>query len=185
MNKKKLWTAGLISLIALVLNFQLALAHESVTVGDYEIEYGWLNEPVIVGQLNAFIVIVSDTSSGEAQPVEDVSGLTVTVSYGGQNKTLTLQPLGEGTPGQFVAPILPTIPGQYALMFGGKLGETDVNNVEVEPEEVETADALLFPNVPATEQSANTDMTNWLLYLSILIGLIALGLGMMAVRKTR
>ena len=182
MNKKKLWIASLTSLIALVLNFQLALAHESVTVGDYEIEYGWLNEPVIVGQMNAFIMIVSDTSSGEAQPVEDVSGLTVTVSYGGQNKTLTLQPLGEDTPGQFVAPILPTIPGQYALIFGGKLGDTDVNNVEVEPEEVETADTIQFPLVASTGTGAET---SWLTWLSLFIGLIALGLGMMAVRKTR
>lgn len=185
MNKQKLWTAGLISLIALVLNFQLALAHESVTVGNYEIEYGWLNEPVIVGQLNAFIVNVADTSGGDAQPVEDVSALIVTVSYGGQSKTLKLQPLGEDTPGQFVAPILPTIPGQYALIFGGKLGDTDVNNVEVEPEEVETADALLFPNVTPAEQSANSGMTNWLIYLSLLIGLIALGLGVMSLRKAR
>lgn len=185
MNRKKLWPAGLISLIALVLNFQLALAHETVTVGNYEIEYGWLTEPTIVGQLNAFIVIVSDTSSGDAQPVEDLSALTVTVSYGGQSKTLTLQPLGEDTPGQFVAPILPTIPGQYTLIFGGKLGDTDVNQVEVQPEEVETADALLFPNVPATEQGTNTGTTNWLIYLSLLIGLIALGLGVMRLSKAR
>lgn len=185
MNRKKLGIAGLISLLALALNFQLALAHEHVAVGDYEIEYGWLNEPVIAGQMNAFIVNVSDTSSGEAQPVEDVSGLTVTVSYGGQNKILTLQPLGEDTPGQFVAPVLPTIPGQYTLIFGGKLGDTDVNNVEVEPEEVETADALLFPNEPSAEQSADTGMMNWLIYLSLLIGLIALVLGVMGLRKSR
>jgi len=185
MNKKKLWIAGLISLIALILNFQLALAHETVTVGDYEIEYGWLNEPVIAGQLNAFVVNVSDTNSGEAQPEEDVSALTVTVSYGGQSKTLTLQPLGEDTPGQFVAPILPTIPGQYALIFGGKLGDTDVNHVEVEPEEVETANALKFPSVPSTEQGVNTGITNWLIYLSLLIGLIALGLSVLNLRKAR
>lgn len=185
MNKKKLWTAGLISSFALVLNFQLALAHEHVTVGDYEIEYGWLNEPVIVGQMNAFVVNISDTSGGEAQPVEDVSALTVTVSYGGQSKTLTLQPLGEDTPGQFVAPILPTIPGQYTLTFGGELGDASVNNVEVEPEEVETADVLLFPNVTSTEESANPGVTNWLIYLSLLIGLIGLGLGVMSLRKAR
>lgn len=185
MNKKKLWTAGLIALFALVLNFQLVLAHEHVTVGDYEIEYGWLNEPVIAGQMNAFVVNVSDTSSGEAQPVEDVSALTVKVSYGGQSKTLTLQPLGEDTPGQFVAPILPTIPGQYTLTFGGELGDTDVNNLEVEPEEVETADTLLFPNVTSTEESANPGVMNWLIYLSLLIALIALGLGVMSLRRAR
>ena len=185
MNKKLFKTACLITLIALLSRYQLVLAHESVTVGNYEIEYGWVNEPVIVGQLNAIVVNVSDTSSGSAQPVEDVSALVVTVSYGGQSKTLALQLLGEDTPGQFVAPILPTIPGQYTLIFSGKLGDTDVNNVEVEPEEVETADALQFPNVTSAEQSANTGITNWLIYLSLLIGLIALGLGVMGLRKAR
>lgn len=65
MNPKNLWTASLITLIALTLNFQLALAHESVTVGDYQIEYGWLDEPVIVGQQNAIIVNVLNSSGGE------------------------------------------------------------------------------------------------------------------------
>ena len=184
MNKKKLWTAGLVSLIALLLNFQLALAHETVTVGDYEIEYGWLEEPAIVGQQNAIIVNVSNASSGEAQPVEDVSSLTVTVSYGGQSKTLTLQPLGEDTPGQFVAPILPTVAGTYTLIFGGKLGDTDVS-VEVEPEEVEGADTLQFPSLGSVQQGAGSGVTDWLIYLSLLIGLIALGLGVMALRKAR
>lgn len=97
----------MIALVALLLNFQLALAHESVTVGDYEIEIGWVDEPAIVGQQNAIAINVSNTSSGEPQPVEDVSSLTVTVSYGGQSKELTLEPLGEDTPGQFAAPSFP------------------------------------------------------------------------------
>ena len=184
MNKKKLWTAGLISLIALLVNFQLALAHESVTVGDYEIEYGWLDEPAIVGQQNAIIVNVSNIGSGEAQPMEDVSSLTVTVSYGGQSKALTLQPLGEDTPGQFVAPVLPTVAGTYTLIFGGKLGDTDVST-EVEPEEVEPADTLQFPSVDSEQQSAALGALNWLIYLSLLIGLIAIGLGLTALRKAR
>ena len=184
MNNRRKWAAGLISLILLVMNFQSALAHESVTVGDYEIEIGWLNEPPITGQQNAIIVNVSDTSNGEALPVEDIPSLTVTISYGGQSKILTLQPLGEETPGQFIAPILPTIPGQYTLILGGKLGDTNVDNVEAEPEEVAPADTLQFPKVAPVDQSTETTTTNWLVYLSLLIGLIAMGLGIMALRKT-
>ena len=101
MNKSSLITACLLALIALFTIHQTALAHESITVGDYEIEIGWVNEPPIVGQQNAIVVNVSDTSRGDAQPVEDVSSLTVTVSYGDQSRKLTLQPLGEDTPGQF------------------------------------------------------------------------------------
>ena len=184
MNKKIFGAAGLMACLALVLNFQPAFAHETVTIGDYEIEYGWLEEPAIVGQQNAIVVNVSNTASEDKQPVENISSLTVTVSYGGQNKILTLQPLGEDTPGQFVAPILPTVTGKYALIFGGKLGDTDVS-VEVEPEEVEGADTLQFPKVETAQQDSGSGVTDWLIYLSLLIGLIALSLGVMALRKTR
>jgi len=182
MNKRIYWFAGLIAVIALVLNFQLALAHESITVGDYTLEIGWLTEPPIVGQRNAIVVNVSTTSDG--QPVEDVSALTLTISYGGQSKELTLQPLGEDTPGQFVAPVLPTVAGQYTIQLGGRLGDTAVD-AEVELEEVQPADTLQFPSVQSAEQSADLGMMNWLIYLSLMIGLIALVLGVMALRRVR
>ena len=180
MNRKKLRIAGLISFILLIFNSQLVLAHETITVGNYEIEVGWLTEPPIAGQQNAVVLNVSDTSSGDAQPVEDVSSLTVTVSYGGQSRTLTLQPLGEDTPGQFVAPILPTIPGEYEVIFGGTLGDTAVD-AHTHVEEVEPADTLAFPSVdPAQPSSAGSD---WLVWLSLLIGLIGVGIGVTALRK--
>jgi hypothetical protein len=181
MKKSKVWLAGLFALIALIINFQLVLAHEEITVGDYTLEIGWLSEPPVVGQQNAIVVNVVTTS--DKKPVEDVSGLTVTVSYGGQEKTLTLQPLGEDTPGQFIAPLIPTIPGQYTIKLGGTLGNTAVS-AEVQPEEVGNADTLQFPNVAAAaDESAGTGMTSWLVYLSLLIGVIALVLGVMALRK--
>ena len=182
MNKKLFISAGLFAIVALLLNLQLAFAHESITVGDYTVEVGWLSEPPIVGQQNAIVVNVSKTS--DEQPVEDVSSLTVTVSYGGQEKALTLQPLGEDTPGQFVAPILPAVPGQYTVNLGGKLGDTDVK-VDVQPEEVQAASTLQFPSIASEEQSANLGVLNWLIYISLLIGLIALVLGVMALRKSR
>jgi hypothetical protein len=174
--------ACLITLIASVMSYQIVLAHESITVGDYTLEIGWVSEPPIVGQQNAIVVNVSTTS--DEKPVEDVSGLTVAVSYGGQNKTLTLQPLGEDTPGQYVAPILPTTPGEYTVNLGGKLGTTDVK-ADVQPEEVQAADVLAFPAVTAADQSTASGITSWLIYLSLLIGLIALVLGVMALRKSR
>jgi hypothetical protein len=185
MNKKLFLRAGLLAIFALLLNFQLALAHESITVGDYTLEIGWLSEPPVVGQQNAIVVNVS---KGEEEPVEDVSSLTVTISYGGQEKTLTLQPLGEDTPGQFIAPILPTVPGQYAVKLGGTLGDTAVD-ADVDPEEVQPADTLQFPSAASAastdaEQNTAAGSINWLIYLSLLIGLIALILAVMALRKT-
>jgi hypothetical protein len=181
MKKTLLWLAGIFVVLALILNVEPALAHESITVGDYTLEVGWLSEPPVVGQHNAIVV---NLTAGEEQPVEDISSLTLTISYGGQDKTLTLQPLGEDTPGQFVAPILPTVAGEYSVIFGGMLGDTAVD-AETHVEEVQTADTLQFPSVASAEQSTDLGAINWLIYLSLLIALIALVLGVMALRKPR
>ena len=186
MRSRNFGVAGLICLIALALNVQLALAHELITVGDYTVEIGWLSEPAVVGQQNAIVVNVSTTS--DQQPVEDVSALTVTISYGGQNKTLTLQPLGENTPGQFIAPILPTVAGKYTIQLGGTLGKTTVT-AAVEPEEVQPADTLQFPSLASTtsttaaQESIDLALIHWLIYLSLMIAMIALILAVMALRK--
>ena len=184
MNKRVLLPASAVALILLILNFQLVLAHTTVTAGDYRIEIGWVNEPPLVGQQNAIVVNITNTSGGNQQPVDDVSNLVVSVAYGGQNKTLTLQPLSEDTHGQFVAPILPTIPGQYTVNVSGKLGTTDVN-VAVQPEEVDAADTLQFPKVAASQQSTGFGLTGWLALLGLVSGLAGVGIGIAALRKTR
>jgi hypothetical protein len=180
MNKRFFIAACLTAFILLILNFQLAFAHESITVGDYTLEIGWLSEPPIVGQQNAIVVNVSTTT--DKQPVEDVSTLTVTISYGGQTKILTLQPLGEDTPGQFVAPVLPTVPGEYTVILGGTLGNTAVD-AETHVEEVQPATTLQFPSVNSEQQSVDLGVMHWLIYLSLMIGMIALILGVMALRS--
>ena len=44
MNKRIMIPASVMALFLLVLGFQAASAHEEVTVGDYDLEIGWLNE---------------------------------------------------------------------------------------------------------------------------------------------
>jgi len=178
-KKKFFIPAGLIALFAILLTYQTAFAHTAITAGDYTIEIGWVNEPAIIGQQNAIVVNVSTTS--DHKPVEDVSALIVAISYGDQSKTLTLQPLGEDTPGQFIASILPTLPGQYTITLGGKLGDTSVSS-QVQPEEVQSADILKFPVVEIVQPAVNTD---WLAWIGALLGLIGIGLGITALRKTR
>jgi hypothetical protein len=182
MNKNRFILACLLGFLALLASYQTVLAHEHITVGDYELVIGWANEPPVAGQLNAISIRVSNISTGEEQPVEDVSSLTAAISYGGQTKELTLEPLGESAPGEFEAAVLPTIPGQYTVLLGGQLGDTPVD-AQVEPEEVGAADSVQFPRLESTEQSADLGTINWLLYLSILIGLIALILAVMSLRR--
>jgi hypothetical protein len=184
MKRQTLWLAGLFAFIALILNSQLALAHESITVGDYTLEIGWLNEPPVVGQNNALVVHLSTTSDG--QPVEDVSSLTVTISYGGQDKTLTLEPVDEHSPGQFMAPVVPTVPGQYTVKLGGSLGETAFVDVHMEPEEVQPADTLEFPNVDATRRESSAfGTTEWLAIAGLVSGLAGLILSLLNMRQNR
>lgn len=180
MKLRSLLFTFLILCAALVRTSDVALAHEGITVGDYDIEVGWLNEPPIAGQLNAITVEVTNTSGGTAEPVEDISALIVSLSYGGQEKNLEFEPLGEDSPGKFAAAVLPTIPGQYEVVFGGSLGGNTVD-AETHVEEVQPADVLAFPAVDQVPSSG--DGSSWLVWLSLVIGLIGVGLGAAALRK--
>jgi hypothetical protein len=181
MKKKILWSAGIFAVLALLLNVQFALAHESITVGDYTLVVGWLNEPPVVGQHNAIVVEVTTTS--DEQPVEDVSSLTLKVSYGGQEKELMLEPLDEHSPGQYMAAILPTVPGEYSVIFGGTLGETAVD-AETHVEEVQPADTLAFPSV-ASAENVGFGLTEWLAIAGFLSGVAALILSLLNRRSRR
>jgi hypothetical protein len=180
MQRKSLIAAVCIAFLALLNLYQTVFAHEEITIGDYSIEVGWLHEPPFAGQMNGITVDVTQTSAGTVQPVEDVSSLTVTLSYGGQEKRLEFEPVGEEAPGAFVSSVLPTIPGEYEVIFGGTLGETTVN-AETHVQEVQPADALAFPSVDQAPSSG--DGSSWLVWLSLLIGLIGVVLGAAALRK--
>jgi hypothetical protein len=80
--------------------------------------------------------------------------------------------------------VLPTVPGQYTVKLGGTLADTAVD-AQVEPEEVQPVDTLQFPSGESTPERADLGSMNWLIYLSLLIGLIALGLGVTALRRAR
>ena len=183
MHKSNLWLAFLFVWTALILNVQTALAHESITVGDYTLEVGWLNEPPVVGQHNAIVVNVSTTS--DEQPVEDISSLTLTISYGGQEKLLTLEPFDEHSSGEFMAPILPTVAGEYSVSFGGMLSDTAVD-AETHVEEVQPAETLAFPNVDTTDQeNSSPGTTEWLAIVGFVSGLAGLGLSLVNMRRGR
>jgi hypothetical protein len=184
MNKKNLISASLLALLATILTFGIALAHTTVTVGNYEIEVGWTDEPPVVGQRNAVVINVSDTTDAEKEV--DISKLVVNVSYGGQTKALTLQPLSEDARNQYIAPILPTIPGQYTVQLRGQIGDGMNVNLDVQPEEVAAADTLAFPNQSGSQsQRGGIEMTTWLSGGALLVALAALGMGVAALRRSR
>ncbi len=181
MNWRLFSVGALVAVIATLFSVQTALAHTSVHVGNYDIEIGWVDEPPIVGQRNAIVVNVSNTTNANVQV--DVSKLTVDITYGGQTKLLTLQPLSEDTTNRYIAPILPTIPGQYTVQLRGQLDTTDISQ-DVAPEEVVPADALAFPNVGETRQNSSTNWIGWLSIIGLIAGLAGLTLALLAFRKS-
>jgi hypothetical protein len=173
----------------------IAYAHQNVTVGDYVVEYGWVSEPAVAGQPNAVVINLSPanpapTPATGAQPADaniDISGLKIEAMYGGQTKVLLLQPLGENTPGQFVAPMTPMRPGKYTFHLSGTVGSTTFNN-DVTPEEVQTTDVVQFPVLDsqsgASANTASQGQASWLGIVGVVLGAIGTLLGVIAlVRK--
>ena len=168
--------------VAIAFSSQEALAHTTIHAGDYDVEVGWVDEPPIIGQRNAIVVNVSNSKAADA--TVDISNLTVDVTYGGETKALTLQPLSEDTTNQYIAPILPTVPGQYTVQLRGQLDTTNISS-DVEPEEVVSADTLMFPSPANSRQPAGgSGWSEWLSIVALAAGLGGLILAWLAFRKT-
>jgi hypothetical protein len=117
----------------------------------------------------------------------DVSNLKVEVTYGGETKTLALQPLGENTPGQFIAPLTPTRAGQFTVRLSGKLDQTDITAVEVQPEEVQPVDIVAFPKTAESESedAGGLGLAGWLGIGGIVLGLAGVVLGGLALARRK
>ena len=158
-----------------------AQAHGGAELGGYALEFGWLNEPPLVGQPNG--VALNFSQDGAAlDTILDVSGLQVEVRYGGQSKALELQPLNEESTGEFVAPFIPTRPGIYSLHISGTLAGESVET-DVEPEEVLPAESAQFPQA---DSASAAPALSWIEISALALGLAGTLLGLLAlVRKPR
>ncbi len=143
------WLGAALGLILMVVAGP-AWAHEAVIVGDYAFTVGWLNEPVIAGQVNGlelFVAPAPEEGAADSQEAEGVTGLedtlVFTVEYGGVERAYTLSPAFD-EPGGYDAEFLPTRPGQYTFHFTGSVEGQPVD-VQIEPEEIQDAADLSFP----------------------------------------
>lgn len=200
MQRKTFLPASLLALLMILVTFGIAMAHTGVKAGNYEIEVGWVDEPAIIGQRNAIVVNVADSTAKDA--VVDISKLVVNVTYGGQTKTLTLQPLSEDSKNQYIAPIIPTVAGEYTVQLRGKIVTTDVS-ADVTVEEVFPTDIVAFPSVgsdgggesstaglaPAGAGRNNTSvglgLAEWLGIAALLFSLTGVGFAFAAYQKAR
>ena len=107
-------------------------AHGGVAVGEYHLTIGWMNEPTFAGQPNGVEVTIEDH---DESPVVDLAAdaLSVVVSTGGQDAPrMPLTPAfsiegGFGTPGQYTADLIPTVPGEYTFHFTGAIHDQEVD----------------------------------------------------------
>ena len=101
-------------------------AHTTRTVGPYELQVGWVNEPAYAGMLNSLELAVTDTRTNER-----VAGLEktlkVALAAGGLAPvTLELEP-AEDELGAYRAWVIPTATGAYTFHLTGTIGTQNVD----------------------------------------------------------
>jgi outer membrane murein-binding lipoprotein Lpp len=132
-------------------SFPRALAHEEIQQGDVRIVGGWTNEPPYVNQVNGIELNITRISNG--QPINNaLAQVDVSMRKGGETKPLEFQPTEEA--GHYVAEILPTQTGQYAIAFQGTIAEAAFNG-QIEIEDVGNTRLLEFP--PASSGGGVSD----------------------------
>ncbi len=186
MSRKLMSVLAVALLLTMLLAPAIVSAHETIQVNGYDVDYGWLNEPVIAGQANAIVLNISKPAAAATADV-DVSNLKVEVIYGGETKALTLQPLGEATKGQYMAPLTPTRAGQFTVRLSGKIDQTDITPVEVQPEEVQPVDVVAFPKAEDDEDSDSDalGLAGWLGIGGIVLGLAGVAMGGLALARRK
>ena len=121
-----------VALSAMTITLQAgpALAHEARTIGAYDVEVGWGEEPAYAGIKNSVQLILATTSG---KPVNDLGdSLKLDVEFANQKITLPLvlnfdPDSGEGSPGDYRAWLIPTAAGDYTFHFTGSIGSQQVD----------------------------------------------------------
>jgi hypothetical protein len=156
MQKLIIFLAPALLLSFLAFNLQPVLAHEEMVFGDIKVVAGWVNEPPLANQLNGIVLMISQVSNG--QPVNNaLAQLDVTIQKGADSVPLNFQPTEEA--GSYTATILPTQPGQYAIVMQGTVVGQTING-QIQIEDVEDTARFTFPPVASTDGSISSSNSN-------------------------
>ena len=129
----------------------IAYGHIVDSVGEYRVEIGWMNEPVVSGETNAIEFYVSPLEPNlelEDQVFENgISGLKKTVKiqliYKDENIILPLSP-DHNILGKYYAFINPTISGFYQANILGTIEDTPIS-LSMHPPKVTERSYIEFP----------------------------------------
>ena len=136
----------------------IAHAHTVDSVGEYRVEIGWMNEPVVSGETNAIEFFASPLKPcsniedrikcAESQPFEDgIGGLddTVKLKLLFRGKSITLPLVADhNTVGHYHAFVNPTVSGFYQANIIGTIQDTPIS-LSMHPPKVEERAYIEFP----------------------------------------
>ena len=144
-----------------------AYAHTVDAVGEYRVEIGWMNEPVVSGETNALELYISPlvdcpdisismecANSQEFQNgIEGLRKLLKIQFVYDKTQTITLPFVADhDIPGKYYAFITPTVSGYFQANLIGKILETPVN-LSMHPPPIAERSYIEFP------QSADLALT--------------------------
>ena len=137
----------------------IAYAHTVDAVGEYRVEIGWMNEPVVSGETNALELYVSPltTCPDISIPLECANSQEFQNGIEGLRKLLKIQFVYDKTqtitlplvvdhniPGKYYAFITPTVSGYFQANLVGKILETPVN-LSMHPPPIAERSYIEFP----------------------------------------
>ena len=157
----------LLSLLVIPSFAGIAYGHTVDAVGEYRVEIGWMNEPVVSGETNALELYVSPliTCTDISIPLECANSQEFQNGIEGLRKLLKIQFVYDKTqtitlpfvadhdiPGKYYAFITPTVSGYFQANLIGKILETPVN-LSMHPPPIAERSYIEFP------QSADLALT--------------------------
>ncbi len=157
----------LLSLLLIPSFAGIAYGHTVDAVGEYRIEIGWMNEPVMSGETNGLELYVSPLESCPdiSIPLECANSQEFKNGIEGLKKLLKIQFVYDKTetitlplaadhdiPGKYYAFITPTVSGYFQANLIGKILETPVN-LSMHPPPIAERSYIEFP------QSADLALT--------------------------
>ena len=139
--------------------FGSAFAHTVDAVGEYRLEIGWMNEPVVTGETNGIELFVSpmiaDVPLEEQVFKNGVIGLEDTLKMQlvfKEQKIMLPFSADHNIPGKYYAFVDPTEPGFYQANIVGKIKDTNIS-LSMHPPKVDDRSYIEFPAPEdATEQ---------------------------------
>jgi hypothetical protein len=129
----------------------MAFGHTVDSVGDYRLEIGWMNEPVVSGETNGVELFVSplepELPLEEQEFKNGVSGLekSLKMQLVLQDEKITLSLAADhNIPGKYYAFVNPTVAGFYQANILGNIGNTTVS-LSMHPPKVDERSYIEFP----------------------------------------